>query len=364
MSTNSSPSRSKDANKSIFSRASFFVVMIPLSLLLWLFLKYWFRSESPSPVRCLCSLLIPLSIAKKAKSKKHVDSSGALALVLIGFVVTMANYCFLACLYSFLFSLTKLSQLKAVTRGIKVNSTWEACSPGIVVFLFSLLYLLEKGTNGEATVNFIHDYNPSWFAMCVLGALSCCSSVTAASVIGYSCSKSPTAYMITSFKPVPKGTPGAVSLIGTMASFAAGFMTGIVYYISMLLWVPNDILASSPVQMPVILVAAFSGLFGSLLNSLLAANLSNISTQVASSEYDYDDLDNLINRRPSRYLPFITSIEEEHQAVDDVDKMPTVTLKLTSSSVNILSALLTALITPKIALWIWSHYEPHSVPFA
>lgn len=361
--------KEKDKSSPVLTRVSLFVVMIPLSLVLWLFLRYWFRGESPSPVRCLCSILIPLTIAKKAKSNKHVESSGAIALVFIGFVVTMANYCFLACLYSFLFSLTKLSQLRSVTRGVKVNSTWEACSPGIVVFLFSQLYLLEKGTNGESTVNFLQDYNASWFAMCVLGALSCCSSVTAASVIGYSYSRSNTAYLITSLKPVAKGTPGAVSLVGTMASFAAGFITGFVYYISILLWVPNDILASSPLQMPVILVGAFSGLLGSLLNSFLAANLSNITTQTIETDAKYlmvDDLDTIMTRRPTRYSPtqFISSIEDENTFQDPSDKVPTVTLKLTSSSVNILSALLTALLSPKIALYTWSYYEPLSVPFS
>lgn len=72
---------------------------------------------------------------------------------------------------------------------------------------------------------------------------------------------------------VSQGTNGAVSWVGLLCSFLGGTVVGLFYYIAVLNTVDTAVLQLAAPQWPIIVVAGFGGLFGSLLDSILGATL-------------------------------------------------------------------------------------------
>ncbi|KIM64503.1 hypothetical protein SCLCIDRAFT_1213330 [Scleroderma citrinum Foug A] len=105
----------------------------------------------------------------------------------------------------------------------------------------------------------------------VLGKFACCLGDTLASELGI-LSRSPP-ILITTLKPVPPGTNGAISLGGTLASAAGGWIIGLTLFTSLVVenracraeWA--DILPS------LMFWGTVAGLFGSMLDTLLGATL-------------------------------------------------------------------------------------------
>jgi len=70
-----------------------------------------------------------------------------------------------------------------------------------------------------------------------------------------------------------QGTNGGVSWIGLLCSTIGGLVIGLLYYIVILNTVDTAVLQLAAPQWPIIVVAAFAGLFGSILDSVLGATL-------------------------------------------------------------------------------------------
>ena len=100
----------------------------------------------------------------------------------------------------------------------------------------------------------------------VLGATLQYSGDTWASEIGSAVGLNPR--LVTTFRLVPRGTNGGVSLPGLVASGAGGTLIGVVYYITSLL-----LIEETHIEWIVIPVSLFAGLFGSLVDSVLGATL-------------------------------------------------------------------------------------------
>ncbi|KAG8967580.1 hypothetical protein FRC05_002013 [Tulasnella sp. 425] len=110
-----------------------------------------------------------------------------------------------------------------------------------------------------------------------LGHFACCLGDTLASELGV-LSQSPP-ILLTTFKRVPPGTNGALSVLGTSASALGGAVMGLTLALSLLMENPACASPSAGplgiVQLTAQLIAygAFGGLVGSLIDSLLGATL-------------------------------------------------------------------------------------------
>lgn len=102
--------------------------------------------------------------------------------------------------------------------------------------------------------------------------LACCNGDTWASELG-------TAFgtddpiLITSWRRVPRGTNGGISLIGTIFSTLGGLCIGISHYLAVLYFSDKTLWIYAPPQWPIILLSAFAGFFGSFIDSILGATL-------------------------------------------------------------------------------------------
>lgn len=79
--------------------------------------------------------------------------------------------------------------------------------------------------------------------------------------------------LITTWKRVPKGTNGGISLIGTVVSTVGGLVIGLSHYLTILYFADRSLLMYAPPQWPIIFYGAFAGFLGSLIDSILGATL-------------------------------------------------------------------------------------------
>ncbi|XP_045498001.1 transmembrane protein 19 [Colias croceus] len=263
-------------------------VAIPLSMSFWiiniLYTKMTHEESfedvsSISPTRWLASCLIPIPISLYGYRRKTLNLSGALLALVVGFVLILANYCFLMTLLTFFLTSSKASHFRPhLKRKFEEDfkeggeRTWVQvlCNGGMATQL-AILYIIDVGSS-ERPIDFIKDYRASWLSMGVLGVLACCNGDTWASELGTVLSHSDP-YLITTFKRVPKGTNGGVSVIGTILSTVGGLVIGLAHYLSVMYFSDRILLTYAPPQWPIILYGAVGGLLGSLIDSLMGATL-------------------------------------------------------------------------------------------
>ncbi|XP_068633477.1 transmembrane protein 19 [Battus philenor] len=264
------------------------VIAIPLSMSMWIINIIYSKIvqdkdfDEPvviSPIRWLASCFIPLFICVYGYKKKSLNCSGALFAFLVGFVLTLANLCFFVDLLVFFVTSSKATKLKSNMKkkieadfkeGGQRNWIQVLCNGGMATQL-SLLYLLDVGAS-ERPVDFIKDYRASWLSLGVVGVLACCNGDTWASELGTIFSKDDPV-LITSWKKVPKGTNGGITLVGTVFSTIGGLVIGISHYLTNFYLSDASLWLYAPPQWPIILFGAFAGFFGSLVDSILGATL-------------------------------------------------------------------------------------------
>ncbi|KAK9501604.1 hypothetical protein O3M35_012300 [Rhynocoris fuscipes] len=316
------------------------VTAIPVSMFMWVGnIAFSILKPGPDevipPTRWLAATLIPLAFAAWGLRKGTISKSGALLGFIVGFILTLASYCFLACLIVFFVTSSKAAKFKDRAKkklahdfkeGAQRNWIQVLCNGGMAAQL-ALLYLLDSGT-GERPINFTMDYRASWLAIGVLGSFACANADTWASELGTVLS-STDPWLITSGKKVPKGVNGGVSIIGLVMSFLGGLVIGIGYYLSVIYSSDGKALLESPVQWPVIPIAALAGFMGSLLDSVLGATLQYSGKHKKTGvvvEHSGPDIIYISGRRI-----------------------------LDNNSVNFLSTIIIGLVTPKFANAVWPY---------
>ncbi|NXN28499.1 TMM19 protein, partial [Nycticryphes semicollaris] len=261
--------------------------IVVLNLIICISLAFWIVSMTAntyygdlqpiSPWRWLFSVLVPLTIATQGLKKKSLDHSGALGGLVVGFILTVANYSFFTSLFVFFVTSSKLTKWKKDKKkqidseykeGGQRNWVQVFCNGGVPTEL-ALLYMIENGP-GEIPIDFSKQYTASWMCLSLLGALACSAGDTWASEIGSVMSKSKPR-LITTWEKVPVGTNGAVSFVGLLSSLLGGTAVGIAYFVTQLIFV-TDLEISAP-QWPIIVFGAAAGLLGSIVDSYLGATM-------------------------------------------------------------------------------------------
>ncbi|XP_053835134.1 transmembrane protein 19 isoform X2 [Vidua macroura] len=315
--------------------------MVILNLLICISLAFWIVSMTAStyygtlrpisPWRWLFSVLVPLIIATQGFKKKSLDHSGALGGLVVGFILTVANYSFFSSLFVFFVTSSKLTKWKKDIKkqidseykeGGQRNWVQVFCNGGVPTEL-ALLYMIENGP-GEIPIDFSKEYTASWMCLSLLGALACSAGDTWASEIGSVMSKSKPR-LITTWEQVPVGTNGAVTLVGLISSLLGGMTVGIAYFITQLIFV-TDLEISAP-QWPIIVFGAAAGLLGSIVDSYLGATMQ------------YSGFDQTIG------------MVVNHQTKDSkhISGKPI----LDNNAVNLFSSVIIALMLPGTAWFFW-----------
>ncbi|XP_063011118.1 transmembrane protein 19 isoform X5 [Melospiza melodia melodia] len=203
--------------------------MVILNLLICISLAFWIVSMTAStyygtlrpisPWRWLFSVLVPLIIATQGFKKKSLDHSGALGGLVVGFILTVANYSFFSSLFVFFVTSSKLTKWKKDIKkqidseykeGGQRNWVQVFCNGGVPTEL-ALLYMIENGP-GEIPIDFSKEYTASWMCLSLLGALACSAGDTWASEIGSVMSKSKPR-LITTWEQVPVGFDQTIGMV-------------------------------------------------------------------------------------------------------------------------------------------------------
>ncbi|KAM8820802.1 TMM19 protein, partial [Eudromia elegans] len=315
--------------------------IVILSLLICISLAFWIVSltastyygtlQPISPWRWLFSVLVPLVIATQGFKKKSLDHSGALGGLVVGFVLTVANYSFFTSLFVFFVTSSKLTKWKKDVKK-KIDSEYKEggqrnwlqvfCNGGVATEL-AILYMIENGP-GEIAIDFSKQYTASWMCLSLLGALACSAGDTWASEIGSVMSKSQPR-LITTWEKVPVGTNGGITIVGLFSSLLGGAVVGATYFLTQVIFV-SDLDTSAP-QWPAIVFGAAAGLLGSLVDSYLGATMQY-------SGFD-ENLGMVVN----------------HQTKDarHISGKPI----LDNNAVNLFSSIIIALVLPGMAWGFW-----------
>ena len=291
-------------------------------------------TESPSATRWLLSFLIPTLVVVHGYRKKHLNWTGSISAFIVGFILTVSNSCFMACMLTFFFTSSRATKYKSHLKR-KIESDYEKSScrnwiqvicNGGVASLFALVFMSYQGAGQEIPINLTDNFYSSWFAIGVMGSIACCNGDTWASELGLALS-SDNPRLITTWRKVPKGTNGGVTPIGLILSASGGLVIGLVYYLVLICSVDQNTLAINPPQWPIILYGLIAGLLGSVIDSLLGATLQFSGLNRATE----------------------TIVEVPGQNIEWISGVP----RLNNHSVNFLSSFSMALITPLISQFLW-----------
>ncbi|XP_075967847.1 transmembrane protein 19 [Anarhichas minor] len=303
---------------------SFWVISITIS-------SYFGTLQPVSPWRWLFSILVPLMLTIRASKRGSLSFSGAMGALLVGFVLTMANYSFFSALLAFFITSSKLTRWGGAQKrkldaeykeGGQRNWIQVFCNGGVPTEL-ALLYMIEVGP-GEMPIDFSRQYTASWMCLSLLGALACSSGDTWASEVGPVLSQSQPR-LITTWKEVPAGTNGGVTAVGLVASFLGGLVVGGAYYVTQLLLV-DDLNLVNP-QWPIMVYGGVAGLLGSMLDSFLGAHMQ------------YSGFDSSIGK----------VVSYQSATTRRICGKPI----LDNNAVNLFSSVLVALILPGLAWGMW-----------
>ena len=123
-----------------------------------------------SPIRWLASLALPMLLASKQLKLRAITRSGALAIVQVGFLLTLANYSFFTAFATHIY----LNEPGKRTVKVQEPKSWMTINAEMLLGLYvALIHILEYGVGGNATTfDFREDYLHTWLSVMFMGTLS------------------------------------------------------------------------------------------------------------------------------------------------------------------------------------------------
>lgn len=301
------------------------------------------------------SIVVPGGFAFRGYRKGSVSLSGLIFGLIVGISMVLSNMTTLVALITcFQVTSTSTKYREDVKKLFEVdykeggqrNWVQVMCNVG-VPSIFILFKLIHHGI-GEIHIDFVsgspNEYCDSWLVMASICSIASALGDTLSSELGPVWAEYDQPLLITTLKPVPKGTNGGVTIAGLIAATLGGATIGVASFVSQLLFASDPIGTHhySP-QWPIILYCAWAGLFGSIIDSFLGATLQY-------SGYDHfqnklvahppsslrDDFGSVQVTRSSNYVEHITGID-----------------LLDNHTVNLVSVTLTGVLVACLASWTW-----------
>lgn len=160
----------------------------------------------------------------------------------------------------------------------------------------------------------------------VLGQFACCLGDTLASELGILSTSPP--ILITTLKPVPPGTNGAISVGGTLASIAGGCVVGLTLFASLV--IENGACRADwmGILPSLILWGTAAGVLGSMLDSFLGATVQRTRYSVDSKRVLQD-----------------ASVPRDKESIKVISGLNV----LTNNQVNLISSTATAVVVALLA---------------
>jgi len=230
-----------------------------------------------SLIQPLIAAFISSLIAIKAYRRKSLDLTGAISGFLVMTVHIALGYRYGAMLLVFFFTSSKLTKVGEEKKrrvdadfkeGGQRNWTQVLFNSGIAAVLVVVMWTL-TGWQDKCL-----DSKESTLITSLIGGIighySCCNGDTWSSEIGILSDAQPR--LITTFKPVRRGTNGGVTIAGLLAAAAAGSVIGLTF-VAVGFFTTKCAHDVALKQLLVIPLSALAGLCGSLIDSLLGATL-------------------------------------------------------------------------------------------
>jgi len=174
--------------------------------------------------RVLAGFLLAGAIAFVARNVRALSTGGAVAALLVGTAASIAGWTWAAVLIVFFVTSSALSRFRHATREARIGRIVEKGNERDAVQVlanggvFAVAALLAAATGESA------------WAAAALGGLAAATADTWATEVGTVTGGLPRS--VVTFKPLPAGTSGGVTVPGTLASIAgAAFIAGMSYFI-------------------------------------------------------------------------------------------------------------------------------------
>ncbi len=258
------PSVDKSREDATTARADERVFAIPV-------IHTWGPSRVTTMIQMIVALALSCILAYHGWSRKALSKSGAAMSFLTGVVhLSSKSWVPATSLLVFYFAGSRLTKYKAEVKakfevGVDVHAQgnrtgWQvACNSLVASGIILYMYTLPDDTCPS------HGSIHYKLLMMLIAHYSIVAGDTFSSELGI-LSKSETRLILPPFAAVPKGTNGGVSWFGTYMAICGGFVVGVASYSA---WA----LQCSTAPITVIPFAAYFGLLGSVMDSILGALL-------------------------------------------------------------------------------------------
>jgi len=302
------------------------------------------------PAHIVVSISVASYIAIRGYRHKSLSLDGAIVGWIVGFIAMLASKRMGLVLIAFFISSSSLTKRGAKLKR-KIDAQYkeggyrnyvQVLANGGVGTVLALMYLWTHGlSSSDRPVNFQSDpfgwfvcrkhtfqhgtraTQQGSFLLCAyIAHYACTNGDTWSSEIGVLSRQPPR--LITTFKVVPAGTNGGISLNGTLAAAGGGLLIGTVFFV-LGLFVVDSSYKTAGSEVAYVLVATAAGLLGSLCDSFLGATLQ------------YSGLDSQTQR----------VVETPSTSTTHISGRPL----LDNHGVNFLSALITSVVVGSVCYW-------------